>query len=242
MLLLAPSRVFEMALLCPNNGLPVAPGDHEQAFARGVPAKIGCTQHPPIQLIPQLLEHFGKAPPGAPLPCWVWDQVLILHPHPLARFRHQPNGFAGIIHTALQAAPGLGVSLGNQRAPFQHLFDVFHTDHVWAHLPSPADQHPGQPANLLAARLSARCLAVVRAIWAAVQPAYRLPARYRARVNFKHIRHQVAGMGVVDSMHAQRIVVVVHRDIRAAAPGHFHGARHPAATREQVNDQLFVQG
>ena len=83
---------------------------------------------------------------------------------------------------------------------------------------------------------------MVRAIWAAVQPAYRLPARYRPQVNLVYIRNQVAGMGVVDSMHAQRIVVVVHRDIRAAAPGHFHGARHPAATREQVNDQFFVQG
>src|SRR3546814_7948001 len=45
---------------------------------------------------------------------------------------------------------------------------------------------------------------------------------------------------MVCAVHAQRVVVVVHRDVGMTAERLFDGNRHPAAAGKEVDDQLIL--
>src|SRR5690606_27705119 len=117
---LAFDRLRCMGRLRPDDRLPVAPGDQEQALAAGRGSIVAGAQDAMLNHIVEGFQLTEEAPPGASFTLRVGHQELLLAWHPLARGSHaaiQPDVTAGLL-----------AALGHQGAPAADLLHILQAD------------------------------------------------------------------------------------------------------------------
>ena len=138
------ARVGELR---PDDGQTIPTRDQVQALPRAVRAQVGVDHHTPLHLVAQGAQTFDEMPPIAPELTAIRHQVLVASRHQLTRLGHSEALLARDgVNQAVQRdhAPRGLVSLGHQRRPLQHLFDVFQGDDVGPDLAGPAVHDPRQ--------------------------------------------------------------------------------------------------
>jgi len=133
--------------LWPRDWLPIAPGDHEQAFPTGRRAEVAGLDHLPLNHITHGFQQSHEAAPGAAALLRVRNQELLANRYNLTRCCN--------LTAELHDPAGGLVALGDQSAPLQDLFHVLQADHAGALHACPLEADPRQVAYLALARLTA---------------------------------------------------------------------------------------
>ena len=232
--------ILGVGQLGPHDGQAIAAGDHVEPGARAAAAHLGIADHPPLDLVAHGPQAFHEVVPVVALARGVGHQELIAPGHHLTRVGHAVGGLAVGAHHLVQRddAAGGRIALCHQLGPLQHLLHVLQRDDIVPGLACPAVHHPGQRADLLAARLAAQRLAVVGAVWGCMQQTHGLAARDGQRIYPANVFPVVPGLRVVDLVHADGVGVMVDGDVHMPADGLLDACTGTAATGKEVDHQL----